>query len=140
MALKSDFRGVDFANSTSGLLFMLRHLGRGMPLRQRAGLVPSFVGEARRAAESMLENHWRASDDLMARIGLDRLVRDTVEQSFERWDGRGVPRGLRGREIQVTSRLVNLADVVDRPGLPRDTGWRARTSTPRWRPWRTSSM
>lgn len=113
MALKADFRGVDFANAASGPLFMLRHLGGGMPLRQRVGLVPSFVGEGRRAAESMLENHWRASDELMARIGLDRRVRDTVEQSFERWDGRGVPRGLKGDEILVTSRLVNLADVVE---------------------------
>ncbi|MBV9368076.1 MAG: HD domain-containing protein [Solirubrobacterales bacterium] len=113
MALKGDFRRVDFAKATSGPLFMLRHLGRGLPLRQRVGLVPSFVGEGRRAAESMLENHWRASDDLMARVGLDPLVRDTVEQSFERWDGRGVPKGLRGQEILVTSRLVNLADVVE---------------------------
>ena len=113
MALKADFRAVDFANAASGPLFMLRHLGGGMPLRQRMGLVPSFVGEGRRDAESMLENHWRASDDLMARIGLDPRVRDTVEQSFERWDGRGVPRGLKGHEILVTSRLVNLADVVE---------------------------
>jgi HD-GYP domain-containing protein (c-di-GMP phosphodiesterase class II)/DNA-binding CsgD family transcriptional regulator len=113
MALKGDFRKVDFANATSGPVFMLRHLGAGLPLRQRAGMIPAFVGEGRRAAESMLENHWRASDDLMERVGLDRRVRDTVEQSFERWDGRGVPKGLEGEEILITSRLVNLADVVE---------------------------
>ncbi len=113
MALKSDFRQTDFATATSGPLFMLRHLGAGLPLRERIGLVPSFLGDGRRAAESMLENHWRASDDLMARVGLDPLVRETVEQSFERWDGRGVPRGLKGDEILVTARLVNMADVVE---------------------------
>ena len=113
MALKRDFRRADFANATSGPLFMMRHLGSGLPLHQRLALVPSFVGDGRRAAESMLENHWRASDDLMARVGLKALVRDTVEQSFERWDGRGIPNGLRGEEILVTSRLVNLADVVE---------------------------
>ena len=71
MALKGDFRHTDFATAISGPLFMLRHLGAGLPLRQRIGLVPSFLGDGRRAAESMLENHWRASDDLMARVGLD---------------------------------------------------------------------
>ena len=112
-ALKGDFRKVDFATPTAGPLFMLGHLGGGLPLRRRVGLATSFLGEGRRAAGSMLENHWRASDDLMERFGLDRLVRDTVEQSFERWDGRGVPKGLRGQEILLTSRLVNLTDVVE---------------------------
>jgi HD-GYP domain-containing protein (c-di-GMP phosphodiesterase class II) len=113
MALKSDFRRTDFPNATSGPVFMMRHLGAGRPLRERVGMVPTFIGEGRRAAESMLENHWRASDDLMERIGLDPLIRETVEQSFERWDGRGVPKGLKGEEILITSRLVNLADVVE---------------------------
>ncbi len=114
MALKTDFRQTDFATALhSGPLFMLRHLGAGLPLRERVALVPSFLGDGRRAAESMLENHWRAADDLMSRVGLDQLVRDTVEQSFERWDGRGVPQGLKGDEILVTARLVNMADVVE---------------------------
>jgi HD-GYP domain-containing protein (c-di-GMP phosphodiesterase class II) len=113
MALKGDFRRTDFHTATSGPLFMMRHLGTGLRWHQRMGLIPSFLGDGKRAAESILENHWRASDDLMAQLGLDRRVRETVEQSFERWDGRGVPRGLKGEEILVTGRLVNLADVVE---------------------------
>jgi HD-GYP domain-containing protein (c-di-GMP phosphodiesterase class II)/DNA-binding CsgD family transcriptional regulator len=112
--LKNDFRHTDFATAVSGPLFMMRHLGgERAPLHRRAGLLPGFAGEGRRAAESMLANHWRASDDFMARIGVGRLVRDTVEQSFERWDGRGIPKGARGQDILVTAQLVNLADVVE---------------------------
>jgi HD-GYP domain-containing protein (c-di-GMP phosphodiesterase class II) len=111
--LKGDFRRVDFATATSAPLFMIRHLGGDQPLPRRLGMVPGFLGEGRHAAESMLDNHWRASDDLMQRIGLDQLVRDTVEQSFERWDGRGIPKGASGSEILVTSQLVSLADVVE---------------------------
>src|SRR5207245_8362981 len=36
-----------------------------------------------------------------------------VEQTFERWDGKGEPNGVRGEELLVTSRLVALADVVE---------------------------
>jgi HD-GYP domain-containing protein (c-di-GMP phosphodiesterase class II) len=111
--LKGDYRGVDFATASSGPLFMMRHLGGDRPLPQRLAMVPGFLGEGRRAGESLLENHWRASDDLMERIGLDQLIRDTVEQSFERWDGRGAPNGASGSEILVTSQLINLADVVE---------------------------
>jgi HD-GYP domain-containing protein (c-di-GMP phosphodiesterase class II) len=110
--LKRDARLVDFNTTSSRPLFMLRHLGGDQPLPRRLTMVPGFFGDAGRAAESMVDNHWRATDDLMERIGLDQLIRDTVEQSFERWDGRGAPRGVAGAEILITSRLVCLADVA----------------------------
>jgi HD-GYP domain-containing protein (c-di-GMP phosphodiesterase class II) len=112
-ALKGEFRLTDLHSALSGPLFMLRHLGRGRPLHEKLELLPSFIRDGRRDAESLLENHWRASDDLMARLGLRRLIRETVEQSFERWDGRGAPKGAKGEEILVPSRLVTLADVVE---------------------------
>jgi HD-GYP domain-containing protein (c-di-GMP phosphodiesterase class II) len=111
--LKGDFRLTDFHSALSGPVFMMRHLGGGRPLHQKLGVLPSFLGTGRQAAESLLDNHWRAADGLMAEIGLRQLVRDTVAQSFERWDGRGIPKGLKGEEILISSRLVNLADVVD---------------------------
>jgi hypothetical protein len=58
----------------------------------------------------MLENHWLAADQLAARLGLPQRVRDTVEQTFERWDGKGAPKGARGEQILMASRLVNLAE------------------------------
>jgi HD-GYP domain-containing protein (c-di-GMP phosphodiesterase class II) len=112
-ALKGEYRLVDFHTATSRPLFMLRHLGSGLAWHQRLGLIPSFIGEGKRAAESLLENHWRASEEFMTRLGFDPIVHDTVEQSFERWDGRGVPKGLKTDEISMTARLVNLADVVE---------------------------
>jgi putative nucleotidyltransferase with HDIG domain len=111
--LKGDFRRTDFNSAASGPVFMMRHFGNGMAWHQKLGLVPSFMGEGKRAAESMLDNHWRATDNFMAELGLDPAVRDTVEQCFERWDGRGIPKSLKGDEILATARLVNLADVVE---------------------------
>ncbi|MBS1846591.1 MAG: HD domain-containing protein [Actinobacteria bacterium] len=111
-ALKGDARRVDFAGRSSRPLFMLRHLGSDRSLPRRLTLVPEFFGAAGRAAETMVDSNWRATDDLMERIGVDQLIRDTVEQSFERWDGGGAPRGVAGAEILLTSQLVNLCDVV----------------------------
>ncbi len=113
LALKADFRQVDFASAAAGPLFMLRHLGAGRPVAERARLGVGFAGDGRRAAAAMLENHWLAADDLAARLGLAQRVRDSVEQTFERWDGKGVPKGAAGEEILLTSRLVTLADVVE---------------------------
>ncbi|HEX6857653.1 MAG TPA: HD domain-containing phosphohydrolase [Streptosporangiaceae bacterium] len=112
LALKSDFRRVDFGSAAAGPLFMLRHLGAGRPAGERVKLGAGFAGDGRRVAASMLENHWRAADGLAERLGLAQRVRDSVEQTFERWDGKG-PKGIRGEQLLVTSRLVNLADVVE---------------------------
>jgi putative nucleotidyltransferase with HDIG domain len=111
--LRSDFRRTDFHTAASEPLFVLRHFGEGMAWHQKLGLIPSFMGEGKRAAESMLENHWRAVDDLMVELELEPVVRNTVEQTFERWDGRGRLKGLKGDEIAASARLVNLADVVE---------------------------
>jgi len=112
-ALKTDFRHADFGAAAARPLFMLRHLGTGRPVTERARLGMTFLGDGRRAAEAMLENHWLAADRLAERLGLPQRVRDSVEQTFERWDGKGVPKGAKGEEILVTSRLVALADVVE---------------------------
>ncbi len=40
-------------------------------------------------------------------------MRDSLYQTFERWDGKGAPAEARGGQIRVAARLVNLADVVE---------------------------
>ena len=112
-ALKAGFRHTDFGAAGARPLFILRHLGAGRPMAERARLGMAFAGDGRRAAEAMLENHWLAADGLAARLGLSQRIRDSVEQTFERWDGKGVPKGAKGEEILLTSRLVTLADVAE---------------------------
>src|SRR4051794_26345738 len=88
LALKADARRVDMAN---------------LPLR--------FVSDGLDPREA-IENHWLATNELAAALGLNEQVREAVSQTFERWDGKGVPAEARGEEIGLPARLVNLADVV----------------------------
>jgi len=114
LALKADFRMVDFSGPTAQKRFILRHLGAGQSPLGRAGVGVDFArGGGVQAAADMISNHWHASDDLAERLGFGAPVRRSIEQTFERWDGRGVPRGARGADILTTSQLVNLADVVE---------------------------
>jgi HD-GYP domain-containing protein (c-di-GMP phosphodiesterase class II) len=49
---------------------------------------------------------------LAAKLGLGEQVRASLRQSYERWDGKGAY-GLHGDQIAMSSRLINLADVVE---------------------------
>jgi HD-GYP domain-containing protein (c-di-GMP phosphodiesterase class II) len=46
------------------------------------------------------------------RLDLGAFLREPLQQLFARWDGRGTPK-LRGEEIALSVRLVQLADVVE---------------------------
>jgi HD-GYP domain-containing protein (c-di-GMP phosphodiesterase class II) len=112
-AFKGASRGVDIGRTLPAAAFVMRSLGNGRSLTERARLGVGFVGDGRRAVDDMLENHWLATNELAARLGLGRTVCEGLYQTFERWDGKGVPAEVSGDEITVTARLVNLADVVE---------------------------
>ena len=96
MALKSDALHVDMAG-VPARAFVLSHVGAGRGLLERARLGVKFVGDGRRAANEMIENHWLATNELAARLGLGDEVRESLYQTFERWDGKGVPAEAKGR-------------------------------------------
>ena len=108
LALKADFPLAD----EHGTAFVLKHLGAGRPFLDRARLGVTFLGDGRRAADSILDNHRLAAEELAAQLGLGQDVRDSLGQAFERWDGKG-PGAAKGDAISVATRLVSLADVVE---------------------------
>lgn len=111
-AVKHAIRGVDLGRPVEAAAFMIRHLGGGQSLADRARAGVGYLRAGRRDVDVMFDNHWRAADALMERLGLDGSIRDSVGQTFERWDGKGVPAGARGEQVLLASRLVNLADVA----------------------------
>jgi HD-GYP domain-containing protein (c-di-GMP phosphodiesterase class II) len=103
----------DFGHPRDVMRFMLKHLGgAGRPLTERVKTGVLFLGDGRRALASLAENHYHATDDLAARLGLGDDVRVSLRESFERWDGKGAFH-LKGDATRITSRLVCLADVVE---------------------------
>jgi HD-GYP domain-containing protein (c-di-GMP phosphodiesterase class II)/DNA-binding CsgD family transcriptional regulator len=112
LALKADAHHVDMVGLPAKA-FVVSHIGAGRGLVQRARLGVKFAGGGRRAAAEMIENHWLATNELASRLGLGPEVRAGLYQTFERWDGKGVPAEVSGDDILMAARLVNLADVVE---------------------------
>ena len=103
----------DLGRAGPTISFMLKHVGgpeRSLATRARVGI--AFPGEGLRAMKALAENHYRATDELVRRLGLGKEVRESLRQTYERWDGKGAY-GMKGEEIAVSSRLINLADVVE---------------------------
>ena len=126
IALKAD----GFEPAVAGVGYLLGHIGLGKaldgahPSRCRRS---SVTGAAR--SLSMLENHYLATDEMAARLGLGDDVRESLKQTFERWDGKHTPLGLKGEEILLPSRVIHLANVVE--VFHRTHGSRRRSRSPR---------
>ena len=113
LALKHEIRFIDGGRPVESAGFVLRRIGAGRPMLERAKLAAGFAGDGRRVLEDIFDNHWRTVDALMERLALGEEIRSCVGQTFERWDGKGDPEGAKGEELGLPTRLVNLADVVE---------------------------
>ncbi len=57
----------------------------------------------------ILSGHCEVAQRIAERIGLSAEIRENLGQLYERWDGKGLPRGLSGNAVKLPVRLVTLA-------------------------------
>jgi len=62
---------------------------------------------------SFIKTHPQAGYDLLKKAGLPYPVADIILQHHERLDGSGYPKGLKGVEIPLETRIIAVADVVE---------------------------
>jgi HD-GYP domain-containing protein (c-di-GMP phosphodiesterase class II) len=108
-ALLAHFTPVMFGSPTETLAGILRALGEGSTPATRpfqvAGRLPGALRGHRRHLAAMCE----VAQMLTDRLGLPPSVRALFDSLPERWDGKGVPRRLRGDGIPLPVRLIQVA-------------------------------
>lgn len=111
-----DFRAhsyeLDFAG-VPGMRYMLERAGVGSPAVVRAQLAARLVLTGARGVVEQMAAHCSAAGFLAQRLGLSGSVQSGVEQSYARWDGRGVPSGLRGRALALSARISHVANTCE---------------------------
>jgi HD-GYP domain-containing protein (c-di-GMP phosphodiesterase class II) len=100
------------ANADAGLLGLIAGVTRGLIVSQTA------------AAES-IAGHCEVAERLAQRLGLPAEVRRNLGQIYERWDGRGLPHGLKADAIAPAVRVVSLAQdaIVLQAAFGADAAW-----------------
>jgi HD-GYP domain-containing protein (c-di-GMP phosphodiesterase class II) len=84
---------------------------------------PSKLDDEEWAAMKM---HAVYSETILSRIAVFRYLAPIASAHHERLDGKGYPRGLKGWEIEIETRIITTADIFDaltadrpyRPALP----------------------
>lgn len=111
----------DFTRPREILLGYLPRITREAPRGERLRTMRSALLHSKRLTEGYQRANCEVAAVIAARLGLGEGAQAGLLDIFEWWNGGGGPRGLRGEEISLVSRLVNVAGYgvfFDRLGGP----------------------
>ena len=89
---------------------IVRHIAVGAAPRERERLAASFLTSDVPVESRRL--HCQVAGQFALRLGLGGEVQDALQHVYESWDGRG-PVGLRGEQVALATRIVQLALVAE---------------------------
>jgi HD domain len=93
--------------------YMLGRAGGSASLLQKTRVRAELLRTRMRPLEDAISAHCAINVRLAERMGLGPTVTSALAHSFARWDGKGIPAGVRGPAIALSVRIASLADMVE---------------------------
>ncbi len=129
IAMRQDLARIDLGNHKELVETFVRALNRvfaDAPSGDLAGFVERGLADALNVSIPILAGHCEVAKRIGARLGLSDEICENLGQIYERWDGHGLPHGLKGDAVQARRPAGGA-----RPGCrrPLATLWTGR----RWR-------
>jgi len=113
IAFRAETMRADLANPAHVIRLMVGHAGPGQSGVRRARSVASILAGGRKTAELNFRMACEVADVFAKRLGLDESVRAALGATFERWNGRGLPAGLKGTAIPRPMRIAQLCQELE---------------------------
>jgi HD-GYP domain-containing protein (c-di-GMP phosphodiesterase class II) len=112
LAMRRDSYQLDWSGLRY-MRFLLQRTGSHQPVPRRTQLLFTLMLAPRAQMAALIHSHCLSAGLMAQRVGLDRTVAEAVECAFERWDGSGLPAGIRGDRIPLATRVVQLAETCE---------------------------
>ena len=103
----------DFANPFDMMRLMVTHAGPGTSGLNRMRSVLAVLAGGKKAAEMNFRTACEVADVFAKRLVLDEAVRASLATSFERWNGRGLPLGVKHDAIPRPMRVAQLSQELE---------------------------
>ena len=113
ISMKSDTFDLLDMSTARMVASLLRRVGSHGSGVARARRLAAFPVAGMKQVLSFATTHCTLGSQFAEQIGLDEAVCVAIRQGYEQWDGKGYPSHLRGEEICLPARLVQLAGPVE---------------------------
>ena len=105
----SQYAFVDPNQPQQMLGWMFHYVGGGQNPPQRI----SALAKMPTAMPQHLQAHCEVAQLFSERLGFEKAIQESLWQTYERWDGRGMPRHLKGEDLTLATRITQLAQDVE---------------------------
>ena len=115
ITLRRELHHIDMGNRAEFVEVFVRAITRkfaGASPEELAKEVERGLAQGPQVNIPILSGHCEVAQRIAERIGLPEQIRENLGQIYERWDGKGLPRGLSGNAVKFPVRLVTLAQDV----------------------------
>src|SRR5262245_3870768 len=112
ITLRRELHHIDMGNRAEFVELLVRALKRkfaGAPPEELEEAVKRGLAEGPQVNIPILSGHCEVAQRIAERIGLPEDLRESLGQIYERWDGKGMPRGLSGNAVKFPVRVVTMA-------------------------------
>lgn len=99
----------DFRRPLDVLTDIVGHAGAGSPPIQQVRTVVATLASGQKGLEEFFRSGCEVAQTLADSLGFTTNIGRALGQVFERWDGRGWPRGIGGEELPASARIVQVA-------------------------------
>ncbi len=110
--LRSAIAMGDMGRPQDTLPRLVRGLARGQGLGTRVRTVTKFLARGPSVLPGALRGRCEVAIRFAVRLGLGPRVERALDEAFERWDGKGLPRGRKGKTVSTTARIISLAELA----------------------------
>lgn len=117
------------AGNLDFLRYLLGHTGQGSPVLSRVGKMATLVLTGMNDLEQSFVAHCAVNGVMAERLGLGEHVVTSLLQTFTRWDGKGLPKGVGGEQLAMPIRLAALVNHLE--VIAREDGVEASRATAR---------
>lgn len=112
IALKSTKYDYELGSLRQAIASM-RLVGSGNPPLHRFRVGLEFALSGHREIDGTIARHAALAGTLAAQLGLSIDVQEAIAASYEQWDGHGWPGKLRGEQVPIAARLVQLSEFAE---------------------------
>jgi len=91
---------------------LVRGLACGQGLGKRVRTVGTLLARAPSALPVALRGRCEVAIRFAVRLGLGAGVERALDEAFERWDGKGLPAGRKGKDVCIAARIISLAELA----------------------------
>lgn len=96
----------EFGQRREVVSWAAKFVGAGSPLPVRIGRIADFMFSGRDFMREGFQSSGEVACRIAERLGASEAVGEALRSLFEQWNGKGMPRGLRGEAIPLLSRIV----------------------------------